>query len=139
MLIISAISGDGNTKQVDEIRAKGIPVVDLVNGINTQVDGKSLESWYLLGYMGCQWAAEQHPAGSGKKSLAWFPGPPGAGWSVAGDQGCNAARQYKPKSRPNGGLQMLMRTNLPVLAVAPSVGRMNGITRLRCRLLNMCL
>jgi periplasmic protein TorT len=52
-LIISAISGDGNTKQVDEIRAKGIPVVDLVNGINTQIDAKSLESWYLLGYMAC--------------------------------------------------------------------------------------
>lgn len=88
-LIISAISGDGNTKQVNEIRAKGIPVVDLVNGINTQIDAKSLESWYLLGYMACGWAAEQHPAGSGKKSLAWFPGPPGAGWSVAGDQGCH--------------------------------------------------
>ncbi len=91
ILILSAISGKGNVNQVDEIRANGIPVVDLVNGISTQVDAKILESWYLLGYLACDWIAQQHPAGSGETSAAWFPGPPGAAWSVAGDQGCNDA------------------------------------------------
>jgi protein TorT len=90
-LIIGAISGDGNAKQINEIRKKGVIVVDLINGINTQVDAKSLESYYSMGYIACKWVADQHPAGSGKKKAAWFPGPPGAGWSVAGDQGCNAA------------------------------------------------
>lgn len=90
-LVIGAISGDGNAKQIDELRAKGIVVVDLINGINTKVDSKSLESYFTMGFIACKWIADQHPAGSGKKKLAWFPGPPGAGWSVAGDQGCNAA------------------------------------------------
>ncbi len=90
-LILSAISGKGNINQVDEIRAKGIPVVDLVNGIGTQVDAKILESWYLLGYLACDWIAQKHPEGSGKTSAAWFPGPPGAAWSVAGDKGCHDA------------------------------------------------
>jgi protein TorT len=90
-LILSAISGKGNINQVDEIRGKGIPVIDLVNGIGTQVDAKILESWYLLGWLACDWIAEKHPEGSGKTSAAWFPGPPGAAWSVAGDQGCHDA------------------------------------------------
>jgi len=87
-LVLSAISGKGNVNQVNEIRKKGIPVVDLVNGVSTQVDAKILESWYLLGYLACDWVAQKHPKGSGTKSLAWFPGPPGAAWSVAGDKGC---------------------------------------------------
>jgi protein TorT len=90
-VVIGAISGDGNAKQVDELRAKGIKVVDLINGINTEVDSKSLESYYNMGYIACKWVADQHAAGSGKVKAAWYPGPPGAGWSVAGDQGCNAA------------------------------------------------
>jgi len=92
-LVLSAISGDGNINQVNEIRKKGIPVVDLVNGIGTQVDAKILESWYLLGYLACDWVAKKHPAGSGKVSAAWFPGPPGAAWTVAGDQGCLGERE----------------------------------------------
>lgn len=90
-LVLSAISGEGNIKQVDEIRAKGIPVVDLINGINTKVDAKSLESYYSMGRIACKWIADQHPAGSGKVKLAWFPGPPGASWSVAGNNGCHDA------------------------------------------------
>jgi protein TorT len=90
-VVYAAISGDGNAKQVDELRAKGIKVVDLINGINAEVDSKSAESYYNMGYIACKWVADQHPAGSGKVKAAWYPGPPGAGWSVAGDQGCNAA------------------------------------------------
>ncbi|MGD9538223.1 MAG: TMAO reductase system periplasmic protein TorT [Alphaproteobacteria bacterium] len=90
-VVIGAISADGNAKQVDELRAKGIKVIDLINGINTEVDAKSLESYYNMGYVACKWVADQHPAGSGKIKAAWFPGPPGAGWSVAGNDGCAAA------------------------------------------------
>ncbi len=90
-VILSAISGKGNINQVNEIRANGVVVVDLVNGIGTQVDAKILESWYLLGWLACEWVAKQHPEGSGATSAAWFPGPPGAAWSVAGDKGCHDA------------------------------------------------
>ena len=43
-LVMAAISNDGNVKQINEIRAKGIPVIDLINGVKTQVDAKSLMS-----------------------------------------------------------------------------------------------
>lgn len=90
-LVLSAISGDGNAKQVNELRAQGIPVIDLINGINTEVDGKSLMSYYSMGKNSCSWVAAKHPAGSGKVKIAWFPGPPGAGWSVGGNDGCHEA------------------------------------------------
>ena len=89
--MLSAISAEGNIKQVNELRARGIAVVDLINGINTEVDAKSLESYYSMGRIACKWIADQHPAGSGNVKLAWFPGPPGASWSVAGNQGCHDA------------------------------------------------
>jgi protein TorT len=91
ILILSAISAEGSVKQVDDLRSKGIKVVDLINGINTEVDAKSLESYWSMGNIACNWVAEKHPAGSGKVKVAWFPGPPGASWSVAADQGCQAA------------------------------------------------
>lgn len=91
ILVLSAISAEGNIKQVDELRARGIKVVDLINGINTEVDAKSLESYYSMGRIACSWVAKQHPAGSGKVKIAWFPGPPGASWSVAGNDGCHDA------------------------------------------------
>ena len=91
ILVLSAISAEGNIKQVNELRARGIPVVDLINGINTEVDAKSLESYYSMGRIACKWVADQHPEGSGNVKIAWFPGPPGASWSVAGNQGCHDA------------------------------------------------
>ena len=90
-LVMAAISNDGNVKQIQEIRAKGIPVIDLINGVKTSVDAKSLMSYYSMGHTSCKWVADQHPAGSGKVKIAWFPGPPGAGWSTGGDKGCNDA------------------------------------------------
>ena len=91
ILVLSAISAEGNIKQVNELRARGIKVVDLINGINTEVDAKSLESYYSMGRIACKWVADQHPAGSGNVKIAWFPGPPGASWSVAGNNGCHDA------------------------------------------------
>ena len=90
-LVMAAISNDGNVKQINEIRGKGIPVIDLINGVKTSVDAKSLMSYYSMGHSACKWVADQHPAGSGAVKIAWFPGPPGAGWSTGGDAGCNDA------------------------------------------------
>ncbi len=90
-LVMAAISNDGNVKQINEIRGKGIPVIDLINGVKTPVDAKSLMSYYSMGHSACKWVADQHPAGSGPVKIAWFPGPPGAGWSTGGDAGCNDA------------------------------------------------
>ena len=88
-VILSAISTDGVKGLVDNLRAKGIPIVDLVNGIKTTVDAKSLQSYVALGHMACKYVVEK--AAGAKKSLALFPGPAGAGWSTDSDIGCRKA------------------------------------------------
>ncbi len=90
-LVIAPISRDGNAKQIDVIRAKGIPVVVIITGLNTAVDANSLQSFYNMGFVSCKWIANQPHNGDNKVKVVWFPGPPGAGWSVDGDRGCRAA------------------------------------------------
>jgi periplasmic protein TorT len=86
-LIIGSVSAIGNAKQIDLLRESGVPVVDVINGINTAVDAKSLQSFYNMGFISCQWVVDQ-AQGQAAVRIAWFPGPPGAGWSVAADKGC---------------------------------------------------
>ncbi len=90
-LVIAPISRDGNARQIDMIRAMGIPVVVIITGLNTAVDANSLQSFYNMGYFSCKWVADQPSGGEGAVRMVWFPGPPGAGWSVDGDRGCRAA------------------------------------------------
>ena len=40
-----------------------------------------------MGAKAGEYLAKLHPKGSGKVKVAWFPGPPGAGWVEAGNQG----------------------------------------------------
>jgi periplasmic protein TorT len=89
---IGAISLDGLNETVEELAAKNIPVIDLVNGISSpKISAKSLVSFKEMGYQAGAYIAKQHPKGSGKIEVAWFPGPPGAGWVEAGNQGFLAA------------------------------------------------
>jgi protein TorT len=88
-VILSAISADGVKGLVDNLRAKNIPVIDLVNGIKTTVDAKSLQSYVALGHMACKHVVDQ--AKGAKKTLALFPGPAGAGWSTDSETGCKKA------------------------------------------------
>jgi len=87
-VVIGAISYDGLNNLVKEIHGKGIPVIDLVNGMSSpDISAKSLVSFGEMGYKAGEYIAKLHPAGSGKVKVAWFPGPPGAGWVEAGNKG----------------------------------------------------
>ena len=87
-LIIGPISSNGNAKQIEIIREKGIPVIVLVTGINTAVDANSLQSFIDMGYTSCKWVLDQETNNSNTTNIVWFPGPPGAGWSIASNVGC---------------------------------------------------
>ena len=87
-LIIGPISSNGNAKQIEMIRDKGIPVIVLVTGINTTVDANSLQSFIDMGYTSCKWVVDQEKTNNNTTNIVWFPGPPGAGWSIASDVGC---------------------------------------------------
>ncbi|MDE0114204.1 MAG: TMAO reductase system periplasmic protein TorT [Albidovulum sp.] len=91
-VVIGAISFDGMNNLVSEIRSKGIPVIDVINGISSpELSAKSLVSFGEMGYKAGEHIAKLHPAGSGKVQVDWFPGPPGAGWVEAGNAGFQEA------------------------------------------------
>src|SRR3989442_1753934 len=87
-VIIGAISETGLNKLIDEITGKGIPVIDVINGVNSpKLAAKSLVSFAEMGYQAGEYLVKKHPKGSKPVKVAWFPGPPGAGWVVAGNKG----------------------------------------------------
>ncbi len=91
-VVIGAISYDGLNKTVESLKAKHIPVIDVINGISSKdISAKSLVSFETMGFKAGEYIAKEHPKGSGKVKVAWFPGPPGAGWVEAGNKGFNAA------------------------------------------------
>ena len=87
-VVIGAISADGLNNLVKSIAAKKIPVIDLVNGINSpDVSAKSLVSFYTMGRSTGEHLAKLHPAGGKAAKVGWFPGPAGAGWVEAAHKG----------------------------------------------------
>jgi protein TorT len=91
-VVIGAISFDGLNKTVASLHDKKIPVIDVINGMSSKdISAKSLVSFETMGFKAGGYIAKQHPKGSGKVKVAWFPGPPGAGWVEAGNTGFNKA------------------------------------------------
>ena len=87
-VIIGAISFDGLNNLVGEIRAKDIPVIDVINGMSSdELSAKSLVSFGEMGAKAGEYLAGLHPEGSDPVRVAWFPGPAGAGWVEAGNTG----------------------------------------------------
>jgi periplasmic protein TorT len=87
-VIIGAISYDGLNNLASELKGKKIPVIDVINGMSSpDISAKSLVSFGEMGAKTGGYLAKLHPAGSGKVKVAWFPGPPGAGWVEAGNKG----------------------------------------------------
>ena len=93
-VIIGSISLDGLNNLVSEVRKKDIPVIDVINGISSpELSAKSLVSFGEMGAKAGEYLAKLHPAGGDAVKVAWFPGPPGAGWVEAGNQGFQEAVQ----------------------------------------------
>lgn len=87
-VVIGAISFDGLNNLVKEIRKKGLPVIDVINGMSSpDLSAKSLVSFGEMGAKTGEFLAKSHPAGSKAVKVAWFPGPAGAGWVEAGNKG----------------------------------------------------
>ncbi|MCP3936739.1 MAG: TMAO reductase system periplasmic protein TorT [Actinomycetia bacterium] len=89
-VVIGAISFDGLNNLVDQIAADDIPVIDIINGMSSEnLTAKSLVSFGEMGANACGWLADH--VGDESATIAWFPGPAGAGWVEAGDAGCVGA------------------------------------------------
>ena len=91
-VVIGAISFDGLNGIVKEVRDKGIPVIDVINGMSSpELSAKSLVSFGEMGGKAGAFLADLHPAGGDAAKVAWFPGPAGAGWVEAGNTGFTGA------------------------------------------------
>lgn len=91
-VVIGAISYTGLNNLVAQITKKGIPVIDLVNGMSSpDISAHSLVSFYTMGHEAGAYLAKLHPAGTKQATVGWFPGPAGAGWVTAANEGFMAA------------------------------------------------
>ncbi|MDJ0990830.1 MAG: TMAO reductase system periplasmic protein TorT [Desulfobacterales bacterium] len=91
-LIIGAISLEGLNDLVAQAADKGIPVIDLINGLSSpQIAARAAVSFRDMGFAsGRHLQRLQSDLGRPVK-VAWFPGPENAGWVQAGDAGFKEA------------------------------------------------
>lgn len=79
-VILGAVSYDGLTPVVAEI-ARIKPVIAAVNDIDDRgITAKASVPWAEMGAAAGRFIAARHPSGSAPVTIAWFPGPRGAGW-----------------------------------------------------------
>ncbi len=87
-VVIGAISYEGLNNVIGEISGKGVPVIDVINGVSSgDISAKSLVSFKTMGAETGRYLAGKHPAGSEPVKVGWFPGPAGAGWVEAAHAG----------------------------------------------------
>lgn len=83
-VVIGAISFDGLDAKVEQLEADGIVVIDGLNGIaSDKVSAHAVLNWREMGSM----VAEYLKSKGSAEHVAWFPGPPGAGWAEDANDG----------------------------------------------------
>jgi protein TorT len=79
-LIVGPVSFRGLNQSIVKI-AQEMPVLATVNDIDDiGITAKSGVSWTAMGRVAGEYLAQRHRAGSEPVTVAWFPGPQGAGW-----------------------------------------------------------
>src|SRR5450432_198654 len=102
-LIIGAISANGLNSVIADYTAKGMPVIDLINGINSdKIAARVAADFYDMGLAAGKYLKALQSDNKAAK-VAWFPGPAGAAWVAAGDKGFRAALNGSSLSVIDGG------------------------------------
>lgn len=79
-LIVGTVSFQGLNDSIARI-SKTMPVLATVNDIDDiGITAKSGVSWTTMGRVAGEYLALRHKAGTEPVTVAWFPGPQGAGW-----------------------------------------------------------
>lgn len=91
-IILCGIAADGWDDLIAKAAARGIPVVDSVNGIRSdKVCARTVISLYEQTVSFSGPLSSRHPPGSPPAAIAWFPGPSGADWVLQEDRGFHDA------------------------------------------------
>ncbi len=87
-LIISAISQDGLEDLIKTAADRGMPVLDLINGMSSShLSARVAVDFWDTGVQAGRYLRELHQDSNQPVRVAWFPGPDGAAWVAAGDAG----------------------------------------------------
>ena len=92
-VLIMGISTQGLNAAIAQIREKGVLVYDLGNGLETEVDGRTVLTYKEAGGTAARYIANRHPKGSGKVKTVLIPGPAGVSWAEAPTQGFKEGMQ----------------------------------------------
>lgn len=96
-LIISAISNDGLEDLIKTAADRGIPVLDLINGMSSShISARVAVDFWDTGYQAGAYLRELVQNSELPIRVAWFPGPDGAAWVEAGDAGFRNAIKDSP-------------------------------------------
>lgn len=91
-LIVGAISADGLNDLIASYAERGVPVVDLINGVSSKaIAARAAADFYDMGFAAGQALRKLASADGRPVRIGWFPGPKGAAWVSAGDDGFRAA------------------------------------------------
>lgn len=100
--IIAAISANGLHAEISQLKAQGIPVIDLINGI----DSVDVSSHSVVSFADMSAAAASYLLARQRQQqmrLAWFPGPEGAAWVRDAEAGLNRVLAQQPVSLLHAG------------------------------------
>lgn len=96
-LIVSAIAKDGLEDQIRTASDRGIPVLDMINGMSSShISARVAVDFWDTGYQTGAYLRELHQDSDQPVRIAWFPGPEGAAWVAAGDAGFKGAIKDSP-------------------------------------------
>jgi protein TorT len=96
-LIISAISKDGLEDLIKTAADRGIPVIDLINGMSSShISARVAVDFWDTGYQAGAFLRELIQNSELPIRVGWFPGPDGAAWVEAGDAGFRDAIKDSP-------------------------------------------
>ena len=91
-LILSAISADGLNDLIEDTAKRGVPVLDLINGVTSpHIAARAAVNYFDTGYRTGEYLKMLSPLEQEELKVAWFPGPEGAGWVAEGDSGFTEA------------------------------------------------
>jgi len=91
-LIVSAVSLSGLNETLAEVHSKGIPIIDLINGMSfPDIAARAAADYYDNGFEAGRYIARLNETGERPVSVLWFPGPKDAAWAQRGDLGFNDA------------------------------------------------
>lgn len=100
-IVIAAISSTGLRKEISRALSQGIPVIDLINGVDFEVTSSSAVDFSSMAAKTVEHMLRD--ADGRSINVSWFPGPSGAAWVDAAERGLTTAIVGKPVKILSGG------------------------------------